>query len=298
MDAALKTGVIINILDFGHPHVQSLRSERLWGFPDDKHGINRRRWSALQAGMPVLFYGDFGGTKGIFLRASLERKVESSAPVRYWVRNPTGYPLHIFVRIESEKDLSKVQPVRKEELAMSFSVPIFRQKADRWSLVVFGGKGPGVTYPIGKFLAVLSEFDVRNRLVVVERPDHEGLKDILYQMGVIQRRVSEKEVKVNGYRIDVGWRKIPRGDPYIAFEVQLSGNLEEALTKLKHAYDTWNAKPVLVTTEKQIDEATRIIEGSFHEIRDTIRVIDWREIKQAYEVKSKYKQLEAKLGIF
>lgn len=287
---------IINILSFKHPHVKSLFQEGLWGFPDNK--INRKRWNSLEAGMPVLVYGDLNGVKGIFLKATLLRKVKNTNPVDYWVEDPTGYPLQIYLRIDSQKDLSIVLPVKKEELALT--IPIFKQRADRWSLVVFGEKvGEGVTYPLKSFLNVLTEFEVRNQRVALERPDHEKIKEVLFQMGVLQRRVSEKEVRLDKYLIDVAWRKIPSGDPYIVFEVHISGNLEEALTKLKHAYDKWNSQPlVLVTTREQVEKAAKIIDGAFHEIREIFRVIDWEDLKKAYEAKTEYKKLEIRLGIF
>jgi hypothetical protein len=297
MSTALTKGAIVNVVSFKHLHVESLFKEGLWGFP--KGELNQKRWKALEPGMPILFYGDLDGIRGIFLKTTLENKIESYEPIKYWIQNPTGYPFQIRVKIESDINLKRVQPVKKEELASSYGIPIFKQKTDRWSLIVFGEKGEGITYPITKFHAILTEFNIRNKRIVIEKPDHESLKEILYQMGIIQKRISEKEVMLDSYRIDVAWRRIPRGDPYIVFEIHISGNLEEALTKLKHAHDMWNSQPlVLVTTEENITKAKSIIDGSFHEIKDKFRIIDWKEIKQAYELKSKYKELEAKLGIF
>lgn len=295
---SFRRAAIINVLSFRHPHVDSLFKEGLWGFPEDKQGVNRKRWNSLKPGMPILVYGDLDGVKGVFLRATLVRKVENHEPVEYWVKNPTGYPLQIYLKIESETDLSRVQPVRKEELTLA--MPIFRQRADRWSLIVFGEEaGKGVTYLVKSFSSVLTEFEVRNRRIVLEKPDHEKIKEIIYQMGVMQRRVSEKEVELDGYLIDVAWRKVPRGDPYIVFEVHVSGNMEEALTKLKHANDIWNSQPlVLVTTGGQVEKAINIISGSFHEIKDKFKVIDWEEVRKLYESKSEYKKLESMLGIF
>ncbi len=296
---SVQKGAIVNVLSFTHPHVKSLFEEGLWGFPDDKQKINKKRWSMLETGMPILFYGEYKGVRGIFMKAMLLNKEESYKPVKYWLKNPKGYPFHIHVNIESNKNLDGINPIKKEELASVFSVPIFRQKADRWSLVIFGEESGRAEYSINKFLNILSEFEVRNKRISIERPDHEAIKEILYQMGIIQKKISEKEVLLDGYRIDVAWKKVPRGAPYIVFEVHISGNLEEALTKLKHANDIWNSQPlVLVTTEEQIERAKNIIEGSFHEIREKIKVINWKEIKEAYELKTKYKSLEAKLGIF
>jgi len=294
MSEKFSKGAIVNVVNFKHPHLESLLKEGLWGFPKNK--TNQKRWEALEPGMPLLFYGEFNGIKGIFLKATLESKKENYQPVSYWIKNPTGYPYQIYVKIESNIDLQKIQPVKKEELIV-YGAKIF--KHDRWSLIVFGEKSEGVTYPFSKFSTILTEFNIRNEKIVIEKPDHEKLKEILFQMGILQNKISEKELRLDSYRIDVGWKKIQRGDPYIVFEVHISGNLEEALTKLKHAYDIWNSQPlVLVTTKEEIPKAIATINGSFHEIKDKFRIIDWEEIKQIYELKLKYKELESKLSIF
>ena len=57
--------VIINILSFSHPHVESLFKEGLWGFPHDKLGVNRRRWDRLKPGVPVLIYGEYNMVRGM-----------------------------------------------------------------------------------------------------------------------------------------------------------------------------------------------------------------------------------------
>ncbi len=248
--------------------------------------------------MPLLVYGDFNGVKGVFLKATLLRKVENTRPVDYWVEKPTGYPLRIYLRIDSQQDLDRVLPVKKEELTLT--IPIFKQRADRWSLIVFGERvGGGVTYPLKSFLNILTEFEVRNQRVALKKPDHEKIKDMIFRMGMLQRRFSEKEVRLDRYLIDVAWRKIPTGDPYIVFEVHISGNLEEALAKLKHAHDKWNSQPlVLVTTKDQVEKAVKIIEGAFHEVSGIFKVVDWEDLKRIYEAKAEYKKLEGSLGIF
>jgi len=144
---------------------------------------------------------------------------------------------------------------------------------------------------------VLDEFTVRNRLIKVGRPNHEEIKEVIYQIGSIQGRYPEKEYLIENRRIDVVWRRTPRSVPSVAFEIQLGGNLYEALSKLKHAYDLWNSIPVLITTREQTEEARRWIEGSFHEVKDVFRVISWEKIKDYYDIKRKAKEIEMELGI-
>lgn len=93
------------------------------------------------------------------------------------------------------------------------------------------------------------------------------------------------------------WKKIEKGNPYIAFEVQIGGNFFEALTKLKHAWDLWNSIPFLVTTEEYVDKALKLVEGSFHEIKHVIRVVDWKHVKELYGLLRKVRVLEAEIKL-
>jgi hypothetical protein len=292
-------GCIINVLDFEHPHVRSLYEEGLWGFPDTRKGLNRKRWRALREGTPIFLYGHYRGRRGIFLKGELVgAPFEDGKPVHYWIQNPTGYPLKIRLRLDGETDPSKVAPLEKGELALAFGIPLFKPQMERWSLVVFGDDVVGATYPYFRFERLVAEFMLRNRCKIDEvKPDHEDIKKAIHQMGLIQAKVSEMEASLDGYRLDVVWKRVQRGVPYIAFEVQVGGSLNDALTKLKHAFDMWNSRPVLVTTEVDAERAKEIVSGSFHEIMNEIRIVDWRDIKKAYDLKSQYKNFESKLGL-
>lgn len=292
-------GFIINILSFNHPHAESLFVEGLWGFPEDRIGRNRRNWSKISLGDEALIYGEYRGVKGIWFHCRIVDKFESREPVRYWVRDPTGYPYQI--RLEPifpvnrfKRDaLDRIEPVRKDELA-SLGIGYFRQRADRWSLIVFS---ENERYDYSIFSQILELFRNRNESLELERPNHENLKRIIYQIGDLQNRFPATEFPLENRRIDVVWRRTSRSVPYVAFEIQLGGNIFEALTKLKHAYDIWNAIPVLITTEDQVAEARRWIEGSFHEIKDVFRILTWRKIVEFYRAKRKVREFERMIGL-
>ncbi len=297
-------GVIVNVLSFSHPHVASLFMEGLWGFPDDRLGVNKKRWDRLEVGAPILIYGEYRGVRGIWLYGEVADKFVSRAPVSYWVKDPTGYPYQIRIRFKfpsskiDRKVLDDVIPIEKDELASVYGIRMFRARADRWSLIIFGDtKQRGVTYSYNLFKNVLDEFITRNRVIKVDRPDHEKIKEMIYEIGIIQGRNPAREYPIENKRIDVVWRRTPRSVPSVVFEVQLGGNLQEALSKLKHAHDLWNSIPVLITTSSQVDEARKWIEGSFHEVKEVFRVIPWEDIKSYYDVKRKVKEIEMKLKI-
>jgi hypothetical protein len=294
-----KPVAIVNILSFSHEHIESLFSEGLWGFPDDKAGMNKRNWERLQLGSEILLYGEYRGVKGVWMLCSLLEKKESREPVKYWKQNPTGYPWQIKLlpvlpegRFQRDK-LEETVPIKKEELA-SLGLRIFRQKYDRWSLRVFG-QVDSEQYSAVK--EVIKMLQIRNEKIVVNRADHDKIKKMIYQLGEMQNRFPATEYQMDNERIDVIWKRTERSVPSFVFEVHISGNIYKTLVKLKHAFDLWNAIPVLVTTEDQISEAKRWIEGSFHEIKEVFRIVKWQDIAQVYESKQKVKEFERKLGI-
>jgi len=119
---------------------------------------------------------------------------------------------------------------------------------------------------------------------VMEGPDHDAIRDMIHEIGLMERRISETEYPLDGWRLDVAWKRVSAGSPSHAFEVQIGGNFYEALSKLKHAYDMWNSKPILVTTEKYAEDATNLLQGSFHEIRNVISIVNWKRVSRLYEL--------------
>jgi methionyl-tRNA formyltransferase len=116
---------------------------------------------------------------------------------------------------------------------------------------------------------------------------------MILEIGQIEGKVAEVEYPIDNLRLDVVWKTITAGNPKWAFEVQMGGNFYEALTKLKHAWDKWNSKPFLVTTDPYVAQAKALLEGSFHEMREDARIANWEKIvklhqllKEAHKIKS------------
>ncbi|NVM23748.1 MAG: hypothetical protein HWN68_18460 [Desulfobacterales bacterium] len=113
----------------------------------------------------------------------------------------------------------------------------------------------------------------------------------------MEGKVSEKEYRIDGERLDVAWKRIEAGNPHSVFEVQIGGNFYEALAKLKHAWDKWNSRPFLVTTDQYKERALHWLKGSFHEIEAEIKIVDCDKVKELYEAIKKAKGIITELGI-
>ncbi len=118
---------------------------------------------------------------------------------------------------------------------------------------------------------------------------HDQLMDLLCEIGSLlgYDRVESRFFEEN-MEYDVVWWKKPRKTPTHVFEIQLKGNLYQALSKLKHAYDIWGSKVFLVATKSDIAKAEKLVAGSFHEIKDKIVFLEPKAICEFYEFKKRF----------
>jgi predicted RNA-binding protein len=128
--------------------------------------------------------------------------------------------------------------------------------------------------------------------------DHATIQDILVELGTLQRFLSHKEYPMDRERLDVVWRRVERSVPTYVFEVQVGGDIHHALGKLKHAYDLWNSNVVLALPPEDKAKAENLLSGTFHEVRDKVKLVDLARIQELYQKKKEWKALERSLGIF
>ena len=128
---------------------------------------------------------------------------------------------------------------------------------------------------------------------------HEEIKDKLVELGKLEGKVAIKEFKLphSNFRYDVVWKRTERGGPTHAFQVQISGNLENALVSLKEIYDYGCENLFLIVgSDKDYRRAEALLKSSFH---DTIaeRTTLWRveEFEEFYESEKKHYEIKKKL---
>lgn len=126
---------------------------------------------------------------------------------------------------------------------------------------------------------------------------HDKVKDMVFQIGKIHRYITEKEYGINGDRLDVVWRRVEKSVPTYAFEIQIGGDLYHALAKLKHAYDIWNSNIYLVTEEGCRDKIDELLAGTFHEIRNVVKIISLEQIKHLHALQVQDVQLRREIGL-
>ena len=126
---------------------------------------------------------------------------------------------------------------------------------------------------------------------------HHRLKSLLVEIGSLQRFVADMEFPIESRRLDVVWRRVQRSVPSYVFEVQVGGNLTEAMGKLKQAYDHWNSNLFLVGAEQHRAGVSQLAGGAFREIQERVKFIEHQQVEDLYTRKRAFVDFETQLGI-
>ena len=150
-----------------------------------------------------------------------------------------------------------------------------------------------LTHPVG----------TRARPTIIPAPPslpedpHDRAQWLLAEIGRLQKFVTDTEYPLENRRLDVAWRRVQRSVPSYVFEVQVGGNLTEAVSKLKQAFELWNSNIYLVAAEAHREPLSHLATGAFHEIQPRLRFIELQQVEQLYQRKRAYRELETQLGI-
>lgn len=128
-------------------------------------------------------------------------------------------------------------------------------------------------------------------------PSHDDVKGLLVEIGRLQNFIAEAEYQFELGKLDVVWRRVQHSVPTYVFEIQIGGNIYQAIAKLKHAFDLWNSHVFIVSLQEDFSKVLELLSGTFHEIRDRLKFIDCLQVKELLLRKKSYHQLEKELGI-
>lgn len=250
-----------------------------WGLKNK--GPQATGWKQVQIGDVLIFYA-VSPVKGIIGYGVVQQKLKQDTPL--WpeesAKKEVIWPLRLIFEVRS-----CLSPDRwLEDKVVNDSVS-FRAK--------MGFR------PIREDLAteVLAPFQALATSAKAEQSLHGQIVDSLLEIGGLQNYLCQKEYPMAKARLDAVWRRVQRSVPNFVFEVQIGGNMYQALAKLKHAHDIWNSNIYLVILDadkKQLDE---LLSGTFHEIRDKVRVVDEATVRRLMTLKKEIRDIESRLGI-
>lgn len=124
---------------------------------------------------------------------------------------------------------------------------------------------------------------------------HQEIQEMLVELGSEASFLPKGNYRYSGHIFDVVWKRSPKGSPSHVFEIQVGGNVTDALARLKHAFDLWNSNLFLIASPVDLQKAISLVDGSFHEIKGKIQLWTLGQVKELYESKKKISELEKKL---
>ena len=275
----------------------AFKQEGIWGVKK----LLYPEWKALDRGDTIFFYAT-KPVKGIIGAGKVETKFIQDKPL--WpdeiAEGKVLYPL----RFEFNIDYVLEQDRWESDRISQFEVPLSIQEMRR-GINLLSERTVEKIYEAFKqrFNYTVSPKEERKpprpELVRDEQISlgHTELKEIIFEIGRLNRFISEKEYPMENERLDVVWRRIEKSVPTYVFEIQIGGDIYHALGKLKHAFDIWNSNIFLILNENDLEKADSLLNGTFHEIRNNMKKITVPKIYELYQQKRRWIDMEKEIGL-
>lgn len=256
---------------------EAFEKGNIWGLRDKQ----RRHWGALQEGDVILFYV-MRPVAGIVGHGAVKTKFRQTQPL--W---------------SEEVDKNEIIWPLRFEFNVDYCLPPDRWETDKVTSELLRFRAGLSFRQLDASLAqeVVSKFKERHVEDLEEPVSHKEVKQKLIEIGKLQNYIAEGEYPFELGRLDVVWRKLERAVPTRVFEVHIKGDLYHDLSKLKHAFDLWTSRIFIVAPQAEYDKVKVLLAGTFHEIKEELRFIDLEKIRQLYESKRAFVDLEKELGI-
>ena len=287
------------------PHWIIMGPKKSWGTAFELGGIWGVKhlvypeWKALERGDIIFFYVTTP-IKGVIGVGRVETKFIQDKPL--WPDEiAIGKVLYPF-RFEFHTDYVLEQDVWSSKRISQSEVPLSIQEMRR-----------GINLLLDRTVQKLYEtFEQRfNHVIPMKEevkalpsltsegfsPDHTKVKDLVFEIGKLNRLISEKEYPMENERLDVVWRRIEKSVPTYVFEIQFGGDIYHALGRLKHAFDLWNSNIFLIAQENDLKNSESLLSGTFHEIKDRIKKITPQKINELYQQKRRWIDIEKEVGL-
>lgn len=199
--------------------------------------------------------------------------------------------VNITKKMSKEQMISRIWEQADRSKLLQCLMEIARQRLEEYE------KEGWETEGIRSVLTMLSSFKpLAKKPELPSKSRHDDLVDKIVEIGRMEGMVAERDYKHEMFIYDAVWKKIEKGVPSHVFEVQLRGNLLEALTRLKHAYDLWGSRVILIAEDRDIEKASWLIQGSFHEMRDNAVLLTPEEVDVLFEAESTVNRIMGKIG--
>lgn len=269
----------------------------IWGLKKTQEHL----WQSLQEGDRLLFYAT-KPTGGIIGHGSVRTKFRQDRPL--WPKEVEDGKVIWPLRFEFDVHYC-LPPVEWEarRLVSKDLMPQaeFQPLAEHIGEALVRSLGAPAHAPHIPSTTTGSEpspgFQANAETSVETAPSHREIQESLVEIGRLQNFIAEREYPFGIGKLDVVWRRVQQSVPTYVFEIQIGGNVYQALAKLKHAYDLWNSHLFLVASRDDFSKANQLLSGTFHEVRDRMKLLDILEVRELLARKKAYRDLEDRIGI-
>jgi hypothetical protein len=227
---------------------------------------------------------------------------------------PTQARIEVPLLLEIERAGGEVQPkvddiyvkvaehfpeITAEDLAMKLSdgrTPRWRNRV-QWARQALLLKGELASPERGRWaITEAGRHRLRQEGIATREPElppksvHAELKGKLADIGEILGKYARTEYPSTLFTYDVVWKEGDEGLdllPSHVFEVQHHGQLDKALSALKHARDIWRASLFLIVTEERdrqkAEQLVRpMLAGLYHEIRASTVILTADDVRRLH----------------
>ena len=140
--------------------------------------------------------------------------------------------------------------------------------------------------------------------ILKEKPTnlHKQLQLEIIEIGKLQDYYAEAEFSLpledQHKRIDVVWKRELTGSPTFAFEVELSGATERAITKLRLAFNQWNSQTRLIVPASEYRSVRNLVDRENVSFKNSFRNYDPEIIEKLLSKKRDLRTFEQEYGIY
>jgi len=195
-------------------------------------------------------------------------------------------------------DLNIMWRIGFQELSAEYASTIFNRIQEKWGVGI--GKGASlVTSPsIHGELAVYETKEVPVEVTPTQRDYHNHIQEVIAEAGRLQFYFTEIEYPLQNRRLDVVWKREVQGVPTFAFEVEMSGGIERAITKLRLAFQLWNSRPLLIVPKEEHGKVENLIQKEERHFKENINFYDPAIFKELLSKKHDLRAFEEKYKIY
>ncbi|MDD5699776.1 MAG: EVE domain-containing protein [Candidatus Nanoarchaeia archaeon] len=258
----------------------------IWGVRD----VLKSKWDSLDIGDILFFYTTIP-VSGIIGVGRVTNKFESKSPL--WADEIRENKLIYPYRFEFQTFYVCPQPWADKKISIG------GLKVGFWAGLNFLNNEEAIEElksRIRRFWKIeLGGNNALKKEIIIEDnlSFHDSIKNKIKEIGLMKNLLSEVEFQISETDrrfLDVIWRPIgvSGANPKYIFEIEDKGGLYRALAKLKHCFDLWGfPKLFIVVNDEDVPKINQLIDGTFHEIKDNLKILTMDKINEMYEAEKR-----------